>query len=145
MRRILNNFEHHSNWLGYYKYKYFDKGTGDFNFDCRSGIRISVPKRLLHTYKECFFDETYLKGLPKKLAKPVVTEKKTSKKSTVKPSSKPLKKPTSSVKDLFKIKENVKIQKPKPQKVPTPPKPVTPQVQTPAKNKSTHELFEDMF
>lgn len=69
MRRLINNFENHTNWFGYYKYKYFGKRTGDFNFNCRSGISINVPHRLLHTYKECFFDETYLKGLPKELSK----------------------------------------------------------------------------
>ena len=73
------------------------------------------------------------KVIPKKVSKPVVTQKKTTKK------------PASSVKELFKIKEKVKIQKPKTLKVPTAPKPVAPQVPPPAKNKSTHELFEDMF
>ncbi len=67
MRRVLNNINNHSNWLGYYKFKYIDKETGYFNFICRSGIKIKVPLRLLHTYKECFFDETYLRGFPKKL------------------------------------------------------------------------------
>ncbi|RLA69868.1 MAG: penicillin-binding protein 2, partial [Epsilonproteobacteria bacterium] len=68
---------------------------------------------------------------PKKQSKPSVRQKKTLKKSTVKPSSKP----APSVKDLFKVKEKPKTQA----------KPVIPKIQTPAKNKSTHELFEDMF
>lgn len=69
MRRVLNNIENHSNWLAYYKFKYFDGEKSHFNFCNRSGINIDVPQRLLHTYKECFFDETYLKGFPKKLLK----------------------------------------------------------------------------
>ncbi len=72
------------------------------------------------------------KVVPKNSSKPIVTHEK----SKVKVE----KKPASSVKELFKIKE-----KPKTQKIPEPPKTATPQLQTPANNKSTHELFEDLF
>jgi len=64
MRRIINNIKNHSNWFSYYKYKYFGNRTDGFNFHSRSGLNINVPVRLLHTYKECFFDETYFKGFP---------------------------------------------------------------------------------
>ena len=76
------------------------------------------------------------KVVPKKVSTPLVTQEKTQKKSTEKPSNKP----SSSVKELFKIKEKIK-----PQKVPSPLKTVTPKVEAPAKNKSTHQLFEDLF
>lgn len=69
MKRLINNYKNHSNWFEYYKYKYLRKSADNFNFNCRSGINVSVPKRLLHTYKECFFDETYLKGLPNEKSK----------------------------------------------------------------------------
>lgn len=65
MRRIINNVKNHSNWLGYYKFKYLENGRESFTFHCRSGFKIKVHRRLLHTYKECFFDETYFRGFPK--------------------------------------------------------------------------------
>lgn len=73
---------------------------------------------------------------PKVIPKNIVKAEKTHQEST----GTPLKKPASSVKELFKIKQKAPTQK-----VPTPTETVTPQTQTPAKNKSTHELFEDMF
>jgi cell division protein FtsI (penicillin-binding protein 3) len=67
---------------------------------------------------------------PEPLAKPKVEKKKV----TVEP----VKKPQPSVKELFKIKKT-----PEPEPIPAPkPKPVSP---TPAKDKSPHELFEDLF
>jgi FkbM family methyltransferase len=41
-----------------------------FAFKLRSGPVIDVPARLLQTYKECFFDETYFRGFPKDRALP---------------------------------------------------------------------------
>lgn len=64
MKRIINLIKNHKNWLGYLVYKYFIKSKKGFRFKTRSGIKIQVPKRMLHTYKECFFDQTYLKGFP---------------------------------------------------------------------------------
>ena len=61
---------------------------------------------------------------PKIIQKPMVEQKKEKKKITVKPVTKP--KP--SVKELFKLEP-----KPKPVNI------------KPAKDKSTHELFEDLF
>lgn len=63
MRRVINNIRHHSNWLAYYFNKYLNPDKG-FTFRVRGGIEITVPKRMLHTYKEQFFDHAYLKGLP---------------------------------------------------------------------------------
>lgn len=69
MRRLYNNIKNHSNWLFYYIFKYLNSGGAGFTFKTRGGLKINVQKRLLHTYKECFFDETYTKGLPKGLLK----------------------------------------------------------------------------
>lgn len=51
-----------SNWQAYLKYKYGGRKAKDFLFKCRNGFEIRVPERLLHTFKECFFGEDYLKG-----------------------------------------------------------------------------------
>ncbi|MFC2057323.1 penicillin-binding transpeptidase domain-containing protein [Campylobacterota bacterium] len=68
------------------------------------------------------------KSPPKIIHEPTVHQKEEKKKVTVKP----MKKPIPTVKELFKI-----------EKTPTPkPKPVN---TTPAKDKSTQELFEDLF
>ncbi len=65
MRRIINNIKNHSNWLSYYLFKYFRRKKDGFVFRCYGDLKIAVPQRMLQTYKECFFDETYFKGLPK--------------------------------------------------------------------------------
>ncbi|MCH8902450.1 MAG: FkbM family methyltransferase [Bacteroidetes bacterium] len=62
MRRILNMIRNISNWQAYLKYKYGGRKAKDFLFKCRNGFEIRVPERLLHTFKECFFGEDYLKG-----------------------------------------------------------------------------------
>jgi len=69
MRRVLNNIKNHLNWFDYYINKYFKSRKDSFTFKCRGGLKISVPQRLMQTYKECFFDETYFKGLPKSILK----------------------------------------------------------------------------
>ncbi len=62
--RQLNNIRNHSNWISYYIYKFFTSQKESFTFKCRSGINTTVPKRLLHTYKEVFFDQIYIKKFP---------------------------------------------------------------------------------
>lgn len=66
MRRILNNIKHHKNWFSYYTFKLSGNKSG-FVFKYYSGNGVKVPQRMMHTYKECFFDETYFKGMPKEL------------------------------------------------------------------------------
>lgn len=74
MNRILNNIKNHNNWLAYYVYKYFKNKHEGFVFKNRSGLSVDVPKRMMQTYKECFFDECYFKGLPSHVLKqPVKT------------------------------------------------------------------------
>ncbi len=62
MRRLLNNIRNHKNWNSYLAFKYFKQNKEAFTFKCRSNINIEVPKRMLQTYKESFFDESYFKG-----------------------------------------------------------------------------------
>lgn len=65
VRRLVNNVKNHSNWFKYYFYKFFTARQAPFTFHCRrSGMKITVPARMMQTYKEIFFDETYLKGFP---------------------------------------------------------------------------------
>ena len=68
MRRLFNNIKHHKNWLAYLGYKYLTKRNRSFTFKHRCGMSFEIPARMMQTYKECFFDETYTKGLPSKLA-----------------------------------------------------------------------------
>ncbi len=75
MRRVYNNIRNHSNWFNYYIHKYLNSREEGFTFNCRGGLKIKVPQRLAHTYKECFFDETYTKGLPKRLIKKLAASK----------------------------------------------------------------------
>lgn len=62
MRRFFNLIGGHKNWLGYLFRKISSNKKQSFIFKTRSGFNIEVPARLMHTYKECFLDETYLKG-----------------------------------------------------------------------------------
>lgn len=68
MRRIINNIRHHRNWISYYAWKYTGKKGEGFRFHIRGGVTVNVPKRMMPTYKECFFDDTYFKGFPKEIA-----------------------------------------------------------------------------
>ncbi len=63
--RLINLIKTHSNWPVYYGYKYFGKRNDGLTFKCRNGMPINVPRRMVQTYKECFLDEIYYKGLPK--------------------------------------------------------------------------------
>lgn len=65
MRRLFNLIRVHKNWLGYLIHKFSGKLGKGFIFNTRSDLCISVPGRLMHTYKECFFDQTYFKGFSK--------------------------------------------------------------------------------
>lgn len=77
MRRVLNTIKNHRNWLNYFKFKYLSSGADHFLFKTNGGLDVDVPKRLLHTYKESFFDESYTKGFthPLKLKEnPIVVD-----------------------------------------------------------------------
>lgn len=64
MSRITNIFSHHTNPIGYYLFKWFGKGKPSHTFRLRNQVTLEVPRRMLHTYKEIFFDDTYFKGIP---------------------------------------------------------------------------------
>ena len=66
--RVINHFKHHSFPLSYYLWKLRAKPGDSFVFCTKRLGKIKVPKRLLNTYKECFFDNTYFKGFPKAFA-----------------------------------------------------------------------------
>jgi FkbM family methyltransferase len=55
--------------MGYLRYKFFSQRTEPFTFKHRSGMNFVIPSRMMQTYKECFFDETYTKGLPEAIKK----------------------------------------------------------------------------
>jgi FkbM family methyltransferase len=69
MRRFLNNLRHHRNWWAYYRTKYTGGFPHGFIFRWRCGRRLRVPRRLLHTYKESFFDRAYFRGFPAAMQK----------------------------------------------------------------------------
>ena len=66
MRRFLNLIGNHRNWIPWLIFRFLKQADGDFTFHTRSAMEVKVPRRMLQTWKECFFDETYLntfKGL----------------------------------------------------------------------------------
>lgn len=64
LHRVRHHIRHHKNWWAYYRYKYLSGKKGPFTFIGRTGWQLEVPRRMLPTYKECFFDNTYTKGFP---------------------------------------------------------------------------------
>lgn len=56
-----------SNWPSYLAYKASGKKASDFIFKLSNGQLVKVPKRLIPEFKESFFAETYIAGLPKQL------------------------------------------------------------------------------
>lgn len=70
--RIWNHIRYHKNWWAYYRYKYLSGKKGPFTFIGRTGWQLEVPRRMLTTYKECFFDATYTKGFPTSAKSPKV-------------------------------------------------------------------------
>ena len=65
--RVLNMIKNIHNWPEYLYFKHFDKEKNSFLFKCSNGISADVPSRMLHTFKECFFDDGYFKFLPKSI------------------------------------------------------------------------------
>ena len=65
--RYLNLISNINNWWDYLLFKYHIKRPELLTFKCKNGITAEVPARMLHTFKEIFFDETYTKYLPSKI------------------------------------------------------------------------------
>ncbi len=65
--RVLNMISNIKNWPEYLYFKHFDKKRKKFLFKCHNGIKADVPRRMLHTFKESFFDDGYFRFLPKSI------------------------------------------------------------------------------
>ncbi len=63
--RIFSLVRNIRNWPRYLSFKLMGKRGASFTFHCGQGIRLEVPLRLLHTFKESFLDEGYLRGFPR--------------------------------------------------------------------------------
>lgn len=58
----MNLVRHVANWPSYLAMK-LGRGADAHTFRTRSGLTIPVPRRLLHTFKEVFFDDQYFSHL----------------------------------------------------------------------------------
>jgi len=63
-KRYFNFRKHFSNWKEYRKFQKQNPIVDHFVFKLRSGMAIDVPPSGIYTFKEVFFDEVYLEGLP---------------------------------------------------------------------------------
>lgn len=75
-RRYTNLLRDFSNWPQYLGFKAF--GRKDFfDFQLRDSFTIRVPRQMLSPFRECFFDQIYLKHLPREvlaLDRPVIVD-----------------------------------------------------------------------
>ncbi|MEP9349368.1 FkbM family methyltransferase [Xanthobacter sp. KR7-225] len=62
--RYLNLIKTISNWPAYFAHKYNLTTASPAVFELRGGGRILVPREVMHEFKEVFFDEAYLAGMP---------------------------------------------------------------------------------
>lgn len=62
--RYANLVRNISNWPTYFAYKYGLASAPVARFRLRSGMDVKVPREVLHEFKEVFFDEAYLAGMP---------------------------------------------------------------------------------
>lgn len=62
--RYLNLIRSISNWPTYFAHKFNLTSTSPAVFELRGGARILVPREVMHEFKEVFFDEAYLTGMP---------------------------------------------------------------------------------
>ncbi len=65
--RYVNLIKNISNWGAYFLYKYHIHRPPVMEFKGRGGVRITVPQRLMQTFKEIFFAEDYTRKLVKEL------------------------------------------------------------------------------
>ena len=63
--RYVHLVQHVRNWPAYFVFKIGLKRPQFLDFTLRAGLRIEVPTRVLHEFKEVFFDECYTRGMPK--------------------------------------------------------------------------------
>ena len=70
--RLISQF---SNWFSFLLFK--AGNTDSFTFNLRNGLKITVQRNMLPPFKESFFDNIYLKGLPSeatKLTEPTIID-----------------------------------------------------------------------
>lgn len=63
IRRYLGMFQAVSNWPEYLLYK-LANSSKPYQFRCRNGLKIEVPKETVSAFKEIFFDQVYTRELP---------------------------------------------------------------------------------
>ena len=64
--RYSNLLKKVSNWKSYLWFKVFSRKE-NFEFILRNSISITVPRKILSSFRECFFDEIYIRHFPKNL------------------------------------------------------------------------------
>lgn len=75
MFRYLRLFRNISNWWLYFAVKFALTNADPLRFKTRNKVLVEVPRRLLHEFKEIFFEECYVKGLKLKVPdRPVVID-----------------------------------------------------------------------
>lgn len=63
VRRYKNLVKNFSNWPSYLMFKMLGHQSS-FNFQLKNSFSIQVPRNMLGTFRECFFDEIYTKKFP---------------------------------------------------------------------------------
>ena len=63
IRRYRNLVKNINNWASYLWFKTVSNNAS-FNFELRDGFSVDVPRQMLSSFKESFFDEIYLKHIP---------------------------------------------------------------------------------
>ena len=76
VRRYTNLLRDFSNWPQYLWFKAFGR-MDFFDFRLRDSFTIRVPRQMLSPFRECFFDQVYLKRFPREvlaLSQPVIVD-----------------------------------------------------------------------
>lgn len=69
IKRELNMIRNVKNWFGYLVYKFGGKKAESFTFILSNNFKVTVPRKIIPEFKECFFEEVYFKNLPSKILK----------------------------------------------------------------------------
>ncbi len=64
LSRYVNLVRHIDNWWVYLGVKAGLVRRDPLILRCRNGVRVEVPRRLFHLFKEIFFDDSYFRGVP---------------------------------------------------------------------------------
>ena len=67
INRTINMIKNTSNWMQYLLYKLGGKKNPTFTYHLRNNFRVTVPRVIQPEFKELFFEEIYVKHLPKEL------------------------------------------------------------------------------